>query len=242
MSVETPEHRPTIPRLYGGCTTELAERYKRAVAKPTYTDDEVEAILERAIKAQQNDAGKLSHEDLVSAASEVGISREAIDAAARELKAPSGDGEVPGDAQIIRAWRKRAWRAFIRHFVTFALVNGMLAFINIAASPSFLWFPIVILGWGIGIAMQLLGILFADEERILVRERRKLEKKARRNRWKKKGDDFERAVSEGVRVLLDAANKQDRSRIAAETRVAPENEGAPEDEAAAEPEEKRRRR
>jgi hypothetical protein len=200
------------------------------VAKRTYTQEEVEAILDRAIRQQSKDASKLTHDELVSAAAEVGIPKEAIDTAARELGEPA-KSPARSDEQIVSAWRKRAWRAFIRHFVTFVLVNAMLAFINLATSRAFLWFPIVILGWGIGVSMQLLGILFADEERIVARERRRLEKRERRERWKAKGDDFEKAVSEGVQFLLDAANKQDRARIAPPTRVArtPE-EQEPEDE------------
>jgi hypothetical protein len=207
------------------------------VAKRTYSQDEVDAILERAIEQQRAESVGLSHEDLVSAAGEVGISKAAIDAAAREVA--SGAPATPSNAQIVRTWKKRAWRGFIRHFTTFVLVNALLAFVNIATSTAFLWFPIVILGWGIGVTMQLLGIVLADEERIVERERRKAERKARRERWKAKGADFERAVNEGVRVLLETATEHRRnqatserpagSRVAERARIAdvPEAEESP---------------
>jgi hypothetical protein len=186
------------------------------VAKRTYSQEEVDAILERAIAQQQAESAGLSHEDLVSAAGEVGISKAAIDAAAREVA--SGTPAPSSDAQVVRAWKKRAWRGFIKHFTTFVLVNTMLAFVNIATSTAFLWFPIVILGWGIGVAMQLLGIVLADEERIVERERRKAERRARRERWKAKGADFEHAVTEGVRMLLETATEHRRRPVAASER------------------------
>jgi len=176
----------------------------------TYSQEEVDAILDRALRAQAKDGTRLTHEELVAAAGEVGIPKEAIDSAARELDAKSpGATRDPAsdatDAAILAAWKRRARLGFLRHFITYVLVGAMLAFINLLTSASFLWFPIVLLGWGVGIAMHLVSLIFADEERIVARERRKIARRARRERWKRKGAEFERAVDQGVRALLEIA-------------------------------------
>ena len=205
------------------------------MAKRTYTQEEVDAILSKAIEQQSKDAGKLSHEELVAAAAEVGISRDAIDTAARDVTSPASR-EKQDDKTMLATGRRRAWRALLRHVVVFAIVNAMLAFINFATTPAFLWCAIVFFGWGIGVAMQLLSILFADEERTVSRERRRRDRRARKERWRKRGQAFERAVDEGVRVLLDAADKgkgTGRVRVAAhasEPEAESETESEPESE------------
>lgn len=199
------------------------------MAKRTYTQEEVDAILDRALRAQAKDGTGLTHEELVSAAAEVGIPREAIDAAAREGAVETSDQE------LLRAWKRRARIRFLRHFVTYVLVIAMLAFINMMTAPAFPWFGIVALAWGIGIAMHFLGTFFADEERVLVRERRRAEKLARRNRWRKRGERFEDVVEQGVRALVDIAN-QNGARVRVDPRD-PLDEETLEDEAHA----KRRR-
>jgi hypothetical protein len=66
----------------------------------------------------------------------------------------------------------------------------------------------VLLGWGVGIAMHFINTFFADEERVLERERRRAERRARRARWKRRGREFERAVDQGVRALIEMANQK----------------------------------
>jgi hypothetical protein len=74
---------------------------------------------------------------------------------------------------------------------------------------------IVTLGWGIGMAMHFMSVAFPDDEKIVERERRRHERRARRDHWKTRGAEFERAVSEGVKLILEASHKQ-TARIAAD--------------------------
>jgi hypothetical protein len=183
------------------------------VAKRDYTPEEVDAILERAVFEQAEKGTRLTHEELVNAASEVGIPREAVDTAARDILArKAGSSSALTDKQIVVAWKKRAWRGFARHLVPYVLVNAMLVFINLATSTAFLWFPIVMLGWGVGLASHLLSVMWADEERIVEREMRSREKRASRDRWRTRGREFERAVEQGVKALLEVTDSP-RARV-----------------------------
>lgn len=169
----------------------------------SYDQEEVDAILERALRAQAKDGTRLTHEELVAAAAEVGIPKEAIDAAAREGETLAARAS---DAQLLASWKRRARLGFARHFVVYFLVVAMLVLANFLTAPHVPWFGIVALGWGIGIAMHFMNVFFADEERVLQRARRRAEKLARRERWRKRSGEFERAVDQGVRALLEIAN------------------------------------
>ena len=49
-------------------------------------------------------------------------------------------------------------QAFIGHALTFAMVIGGLAVLNLATSPHYPWFLWPLFGWGIGLAKQGLAI------------------------------------------------------------------------------------
>ena len=73
----------------------------------------------------------------------------------REWGFPAGYEEYR--ARVIeRAAKARGGLA--AHLVTFLIVNAGLGFINLTTSPSFLWFLIPLLGWGIGAVSHVVGV------------------------------------------------------------------------------------
>lgn len=52
-------------------------------------------------------------------------------------------------------------RSFIGHALTFALVIGGLALLNLATSPHYPWFIWPLFGWGIGLAKHGLAVVGA---------------------------------------------------------------------------------
>jgi hypothetical protein len=108
-----------------------------------YSEREVQAILERAIAHQQADG--LTHEDLLAAAREAGISSEAVEKAALEV---DGLRESEEARERIVA-RRRA--AFFSHLWSFIAVQLVLLAINLITSPGYLWFVFPLLGWGLGL-------------------------------------------------------------------------------------------
>ncbi|MCX8171720.1 MAG: 2TM domain-containing protein [Candidatus Bathyarchaeota archaeon] len=57
-----------------------------------------------------------------------------------------------------RAWREieieEAHKGFMVHLAAYVIVNGFLVFVNLYASPGYLWFPWILAGWGIGLAFH----------------------------------------------------------------------------------------
>ena len=82
------------------------------------------------------------------------------------------------------AARVEARLAFYRHAMIYAVVNALLAAVNLLKNPGHLWFPWVILGWGIGLFAHGLNVysyrwLASRREQMIQRE---LERDARTRR------------------------------------------------------------
>jgi len=79
------------------------------------------------------------------------------------------------------AWRVEARLAFYRHALIYVVVNLLLAGINLLKNPDHLWFPWVILGWGIGLFAHGLNVYsyrwFASRREQMIQ--RELEREAR---------------------------------------------------------------
>jgi hypothetical protein len=110
-----------------------------------YNEREVRAILARALVHERSDG--LSHDDLLAAASEAGISSEAVEKAALELEGMRAKDEA---RERILA-RRRA--AFFSHLRSFVAVQLVLLVINLMTSPRSLWFVYPLLGWGLGLLL-----------------------------------------------------------------------------------------
>jgi 2TM domain-containing protein len=181
----------------------------------TYTREEADEILRRALAGGQTSAGDgsgIGHDDLVAAAREVGIPADAIEAAAGQL----GEHRIVNER--VERLRKKKQRAFVRHFIIYAIVNsGIFLFDWFDGGPWFFQFPLIV--WGV--LLLVLGVLqlapnmeslTRRAERELERERRRAAKQLRiaaRTGRTAGGPGgvkaFEAAVEEGVNALMSAA-------------------------------------
>ena len=176
----------------------------------TYTRQEADEILRRALAVQPADG--ISHDDLVSAAREVGIPSAAIEAAAQQL---GEDRRISERAELIRR-RRRA--AFLRHLLIYLVVNAGIFFVDQADGGAY-WFQYPLIIWGVIVVAFGIVQLAPDQrsltrraERELEREQRKAQRRlraaSRRDSAAAARDgakDFEAAVQEGVSTLLSAA-------------------------------------
>ncbi|WP_437993663.1 2TM domain-containing protein [Sorangium sp. So ce145] len=185
-----------------------------------YTEAEVRAILERALRDAETRG--VSHDELVAAAEEIGISRGAIEAASRDIEHVRGE-EAAREAILAR--RRKGLRS---HLFSFLLVNAFLFAVN-ALTDGPWWFFWPLLGCGLGLAFHALGALSSDvsprqirreiersaeqarkEQHRRLKEQRRVERLERKQRLEQSAEDFGHAVEEGVATVL--------SRIAQEIR------------------------
>jgi hypothetical protein len=199
-----------------------------------YSDDEVRAILERALRQESASQG-VAHDDLVAAASEIGVSRDDLERAAREITDTRGERDAK--ARILA--RRRA--GFSAHLYAFLGVNAFLFALNWLTSPGVWWFLFPLLGWGLGLFFHARAafskevgeraiardISRADRvtrrsERKAAHEKRATDKNERKQRFEKGAADLGAAVEEGVGVLLSKVADEIRKKTEqATTQYAP---------------------
>lgn len=139
-----------------------------------YSDEEVRAILDRALKGDGGDAGGLSHADLLAIGEQVGVSPEAMSRAAEEML----EAKVDAAAERAIASGRRRWLA--AHAVVFGVINGLLFAINALTTPGEWWvlFPVVF--WGLALALHAgLALGVQPSARAIERARRRLEQSGR---------------------------------------------------------------
>jgi len=164
-----------------------------------YNRDEADAILRRAIE-RDSKRGELAHEDLVAAAREVGVSPEALEAAAEEVLA---ERTRQTDLAFVRREQRQG---FIGHLIPYILVNGLLITINVLTT-RFPWALFPAFGWGIGLFSHLMAVLRPDPQRLERRLQRRLERERRRalrNKIRTNSHQIEREVGEGISAVLHA--------------------------------------
>jgi hypothetical protein len=218
------------------------------VDKRTYSSDDVQAILGRALERQRvGGEGGLSHDELLAIGRDVGLSAEAIEAAAGEHER---EGAV--DAEVERRLRKKR-RGFYGHAATFVLVNAFLFALNAVTGGGF-WAFWPLFGWGFGLAMHLLSAALPNRERARERaraalerrrrdderrrektarrdqkERERAEREARRQALEQNAQRIKRAVeerlSEAVADLADRLEGAEPPRSAGRARVASDEPG-----------------
>lgn len=188
-----------------------------------YSDDEVEAIFRRALERQVEEGDGYGHDELIAAAREVGLDDDAIDKAVTEIE------DERGEAAIYERLKKKQREAWQRHFVTYLVVAG--GFLGMHALGFFgVWTIMMAFGWGMGMALHTFSAFRGPTEEDVAKERKKLNRKARRTaaaiarrdakrrkaeakaakrarqgRNREAGDEIERAIEEGVTLLLSAA-------------------------------------
>lgn len=161
----------------------------------SYSRDEVQAILASAVERQHGQGDRLTHDDLIAIGKELGVSREAIEAAAAGV---GDDLEVQREVRI-RVQRMR--RGFLLHLVPFVLVNLFLATINLMTGGP-LWFLWAAMGWGIGLGSHAIVALAPDRDAIERKVRRRIE----REREKARRRNERGALTEGARRVAEAVH------------------------------------
>lgn len=138
----------------------------------SYEDEEVRAIIERALKTQP--ASGVSHEELLAIGAGVGLSRAALESAAREVT----DARLTKTATERIVSRKR--RRVVAHAFVYLTVNGILFAINFLTTPGQWWALFPIFAWGIGMILHAgFGLFSRVSDFSLTQEKRRLLKAAR---------------------------------------------------------------
>jgi hypothetical protein len=190
----------------------------------SYTQEEVNEIIRRALSRQAIDERVLSHAELVEIAAESGIEREALERATAEL-AQSRTQELARQvaSREITAERAVQLKRFGASAVSFSVLNGFL-YLVASRFTGGTWYVWPLLGSGALLALQLRHVIFPydkvlrhrrREEKLRERERRRAARAAWKHKLFEGGDavaqgakEFETVVQSGVAALLKIATRK----------------------------------
>ena len=190
----------------------------------SYTQEEVNEIIRRALSTQASDERALSHAELVEIAGEAGIEREAVERATAELaQARTQELARQVESRAIAAERTVQLKRFGASAVSYSILNGFLYLIASRFTGG-TWYVWPLLGSGALLALQVRHVIFPHDK--ILRNQRREEKRRERERrraaraaWKHKlfegGDavaqgakEFETVVQSGVTALLKIAARK----------------------------------
>ncbi len=152
-----------------------------------YTHEEAEQILQIAVRQEleQPDglgAGGVSEEALMRMASELGLSPEAVAAAAARYRTERSDVE---ERRLFNKHRRGEW---LSHLISYVAANGCMMALDLWLAHRLTWSVWPLFGWGIGMMIHT-GQTFvhtdeteAEFEKWQDRRLRRLKKRARQDR------------------------------------------------------------
>jgi hypothetical protein len=120
-----------------------------------YSTDEVGAIVRIALERQGTE-GRISHDELLETAREIGVSAEDIEEAVLE------EARIREAKAATEMRKQQAKRLFIANLVAFAVVNGALFVVDkmITGGTWFYW-PIIV--WGVLVGIHAVLLIFPKE-------------------------------------------------------------------------------
>ncbi len=168
-----------------------------------YTQEEVQAILRRAID-RQGPSGSITHEELTETARELGIDPSQLEVAINEQQTV---GEFESAQE---RWKKQRKQKFFEHLRAYLIVNAVLLLINIFGGGP-VWFIFVLFGWGIGIAFDYADAFWPKQKdvdrgarRLIERENRLAGKRGTTVSGGKKGIVID---SKGGKIIIEKGDK-----------------------------------
>jgi hypothetical protein len=191
-------------------------------SQPSYTQEQVNEILRRALSRDAGRETVLSHDDLVDIATEAGIDRAALDQAIADLAQEHVHELARRDeASEIAEERKVQLKRFTASLVSHAALNAFL-YLMATRVLGGSWWVWPLLGSGALLALKLRNVFYPYDKvlRRRTRERRQRERESRaalRAEWgnrilgrgpKPDVKAFEAVVQKGVSALLAIAERK----------------------------------
>ncbi len=121
-----------------------------------YTNEEAASIITRVLDRQNGEGGRISHDECLETAREIGVTTLELEAAVTE--------EVRLRAQklVREEEQQRALRKLLTHAVLF-VVGSALCFVIDVRFTGGVWYPYVLLAWLLGVALHAIRVLMPND-------------------------------------------------------------------------------
>jgi 2TM domain len=121
-----------------------------------YSNEEAASIITRVLDRQNGEAGRISHDELLETAREIGVTTLELEAA---VVAETRDRAE----RIVRdEERQRELRKLLRHASTY-VVLGAFCFVLDVRITGGVWYFWVLLGWGAIVALHAVKVILPNE-------------------------------------------------------------------------------
>jgi 2TM domain len=120
-----------------------------------YSTGEVGEIVRIALERQGSE-GRISHDELLETAREIGVTAEDIEEAVAE------EARIREARAAIEARRKLAQQWFVADLVAYVVINGAIVIVDRAVSGG-RWFVFPLIIWGIVLAIHAVFMVFAKQ-------------------------------------------------------------------------------
>ena len=125
----------------------------------SYTQDDVQQILQLAIARQSPDGGEFSRPQLLEMASDLGISQENLQIAEQQWLSRQGEFK---ERQLFDDYRRTTLK---QNFIRYIIVNSFLILLNLVIFKSADLSLSIALLWGLGLALKTWQTYETNEEK-----------------------------------------------------------------------------
>ncbi len=121
-----------------------------------YTNEEAASIITRALDRQNGEGGRISHDELLETAREIGVTTLELEAAVVE------ETRLRAEMLVREEERQRALRLLLQHGV-FYVVGSAFCFVIDTRFVGGGWYVWVWLGWGLAVALHAIRALLPND-------------------------------------------------------------------------------
>ena len=121
-----------------------------------YTNEEAASIITRVLDRQNGEGGRISHDELLETAREIGVTTLELEAAVGE------EVKLRAEMFVREEQRQQALRKLLTHVVVF-VVMGALCFVVDVRFTGGVWYPYFLLLWLLVVALHAIRVLLPNE-------------------------------------------------------------------------------
>ena len=121
-----------------------------------YTTEEAASIITRVLDRQNGEGGRISHDELLETARDIGVTTLELEAAVVE------ETKLRAEKIVRDEQRQRALRLLIRHLVIYVVVGAFCFVLDMRVTGG-TWYFWVILVWGLIVGLHAVRVLLPSE-------------------------------------------------------------------------------
>jgi hypothetical protein len=120
-----------------------------------YTTEEAASIITRVLERQNGEGGRISHDELLETAREIGITTLELEAAVVE------ETRLRAERIIRDEERQQALKVLLRHLAAYVVVGAFCFVLDVRITGG-VWYFWVLLVWGLAVAVHALRALLPN--------------------------------------------------------------------------------